>query len=106
MEERVCSIAGWLAKDEKRYVMKSTVEEIRARFDADVERFSNLETGQSATMDAPIALDRMAQAAVAATPNAQRLLDIGCGAGNFTLRLLQLQPLRDVTLIDLSRPML
>ena len=28
--------------------MKSTVEEIRQRFDADVERFSNLETGQSA----------------------------------------------------------
>ena len=28
--------------------MKSTVEEIRRRFDADVERFSNLETGQSA----------------------------------------------------------
>jgi hypothetical protein len=25
--------------------MKSTVEEIRQRFDADVERFSNLETG-------------------------------------------------------------
>src|SRR5687768_11443821 len=34
-------------------VMKSTVDEIRRRFDADVERFSNLETGQSATLDAP-----------------------------------------------------
>lgn len=33
--------------------MKSTVEEIRQRFDADVERFSNLETGQSATVGAP-----------------------------------------------------
>jgi tRNA (cmo5U34)-methyltransferase len=30
--------------------MKSTVDEIRQRFDADVERFSNLETGQSATL--------------------------------------------------------
>lgn len=28
--------------------MKSTVEQIRERFDHDVERFSNLETGQSA----------------------------------------------------------
>jgi hypothetical protein len=28
--------------------MKSTVEQIRQRFDKDVERFSNLETGQSA----------------------------------------------------------
>lgn len=36
--------------------MKSTVEEIRQRFDADVERFSNLETGQSATVDAPMAM--------------------------------------------------
>ena len=27
--------------------MKSTAEEIRQRFDADVERFSDLETGQS-----------------------------------------------------------
>ena len=27
--------------------MKSTVDEIRQRFDADVERFSNLDTGQS-----------------------------------------------------------
>ena len=29
---------------------KSTVEEIRERFDKDVERFANLETGQSATI--------------------------------------------------------
>ena len=36
---------------------KSTVEEIRQRFDADVERFANLETGQSATVDAPLAMD-------------------------------------------------
>ena len=33
--------------------MKSSVAEIRARFDHDVERFANLETGQSATVDAP-----------------------------------------------------
>jgi tRNA (cmo5U34)-methyltransferase len=85
---------------------KSTVDEIRARFDADVERFSNLETGQLATMDAPLALDRIAHAAIAATPQAQRLLDIGCGAGNFTLRVLQLRRLSEVTLIDLSQPML
>ena len=43
--------------------MKSTVEEIRLRFDADVERFSNLETGQSATVDAPLAMALVAQAA-------------------------------------------
>jgi tRNA (cmo5U34)-methyltransferase len=86
--------------------MKSTVNEIRARFDNDVERFSNLQTGQSATMDAPLALELIAEAAAATTPHARRLLDIGCGAGNYTLKLLQAVPGLEVTLVDLSRPML
>lgn len=86
--------------------MKSTVEDIRRRFDADVERFSNLETGQSATVDAPLAMHLVAQAAAAATPQARHILDVGCGAGNYTLKLLQSLPGLDVTLIDLSRPML
>ena len=86
--------------------MKSTVDEIRARFDNDVERFSNLQTGQSATMDAPLALELIAEAAKATTPHGTRLLDIGCGAGNYTLKLLEVLPRLDVTLIDLSRPML
>lgn len=85
---------------------KSTVETIRARFDADVERFSNLETGQSATVDAPLAMTLVAQAAAATTPNARHVLDIGCGAGNYSLRVLQELPNLDVTLIDLSLPML
>src|SRR5262245_41131448 len=85
---------------------KSTPDEIRARFDADVERFANLEVGRSATVDAPIALRLIAQAAVAGTPHARRLLDVGCGAGNFTLRLLGLHPLDEITLVDLSLPML
>lgn len=86
--------------------MKSTVDEIRQRFDADVERFSNLETGQSATMDAPLAMELIAEAAAATTPNATHLLDVGCGAGNYTLKLLERLPNREVTLIDLSQPML
>ena len=85
---------------------KSTVDEIRARFDADVERFSNLETGQSATMDAPLALDLIAATAAAVSPRASRVLDIGCGAGNYTLKLLENLPGLGVTLVDLSRPML
>jgi tRNA (cmo5U34)-methyltransferase len=85
---------------------KSTPEEIRRRFDADVERFSNLETGQSATIDAPLGLELIAQAAAAVNPAAEALLDIGCGAGNYSLKLMQVLPLRRVTLIDLSRPML
>ena len=85
---------------------KSTVEEIRRRFDADVERFSNLETGQSATVDAPLSLELITRAAAGVRPDATALLDLGCGAGNYTLKLLQSLPLRRVTLVDLSRPML
>ena len=86
--------------------VKSTVEEIRARFDADVERFSNLETGQAATIDAPLCLELITRSAQAVTPNARAVLDVGCGAGNYTLKLLQLLPNLDCTLIDLSAPML
>lgn len=85
---------------------KSTVEQIRARFDADVERFSNLETGQSATIDAPLVLALVTQAAAAINPHATSVLDIGCGAGNYTLKLLESIPNFSVTLIDLSLPML
>lgn len=86
--------------------MKSTVDQIRRRFDADVERFSNLETGQSATIDAPLVLDLITATAAATNPRATRSLDIGCGAGNYTLKLLQRLPELAVTLIDLSAPML
>jgi tRNA (cmo5U34)-methyltransferase len=34
------------------------------------------------------------------------LLDVGCGAGNYALKMLEQLPNLDVTLIDLSRPML
>lgn len=86
--------------------MKSTVDEIRERFDNDVERFSNLETGQSATIDSPLCLELVTEAAAAVTPEAKSLLDIGCGAGNYTLKLLERFENADATLIDLSQPML
>lgn len=86
--------------------MKSTVEEIRDRFDNDVERFSDLEAGQSTTIDSPLCLELIAQAAMQTTPGARSLLDVGCGAGNYTLKLLQRFIDADVTLVDLSRPML
>jgi tRNA (cmo5U34)-methyltransferase len=85
---------------------KSSIDQIRQRFDADVERFSNLETGQSATIDAPLSLSLIAESAARVTPHATALLDVGCGAGNYTLKVLQRLPNLDVTLIDLSRPML
>lgn len=86
--------------------MKSTVDEIRRRFDADVERFSNLDTAQTATLDAPLAMALVAEAAAATTPHARHVLDVGCGAGNYTLKLLERLPDLDATLIDLSQPML
>jgi tRNA (cmo5U34)-methyltransferase len=86
--------------------MKSTPEQIRARFDQDVQRFANLETGQSATMDAPLVLELIAETVAVLHPQARSLLDVGCGAGNFTLKVLQRLPNLGVTLIDLSRPML
>ncbi len=86
--------------------MKSTVAQIRERFDRDVERFSNLETGQSATMDAPITLELIATVAAKVNPGATDLLDIGCGAGNYSLKLLQHLPDLNVMLVDLSTPML
>ena len=85
---------------------KSTPDEIRKRFDAEVERFSNLDTGQSTMIDSPLSLELIAQAARVVRPEATALLDIGCGAGNYTIKLLRYLPLRSVTLIDLSRNML
>jgi len=86
--------------------MKSTVEQIRARFDQDVERFSKLESGQAATIDAPLVLDLITQAAAAVTPSARDVLDVGCGAGNYTLKLLERIPGLNAMLLDLSQPML
>src|SRR3954463_788466 len=85
---------------------KSSVDEIRQRFDNDVERFSNLESGQAATMDAPLVLELITSAAAAVNPDARDVLDVGCGAGNYTLKLLQKLPNLGATLVDLSQPML
>lgn len=85
---------------------KSTPEQIRARFDNDVERFSNLDTGQSSTIDAPLVMELIARAAASVNPAASELLDIGCGAGNYSVKMLQQLPDLAVTLVDLSRPML
>jgi tRNA (cmo5U34)-methyltransferase len=85
---------------------KSTVNEIKERFDNDVERFANLETGQVATMDAQISLELLTVAAKAIQPNSINVMDLGCGAGNYTLKMLSKMPNLDCTLIDLSQNML
>jgi len=85
---------------------KSTVEQIRDRFDNDVERFSHLETGNTAQVDSVLSLELIAEAVAATQPQARSLLDVGCGAGNYALKVLQRLPTLDVTLMDLSGPML
>jgi tRNA (cmo5U34)-methyltransferase len=85
---------------------KMTVEQIRDRFDNDVERFSDLARGHQAAVDSVIALDLISAASLAVTPHAVSLLDVGCGAGNWSVKLLSLKSGLEVTLLDLAPAML
>ncbi|PZX56076.1 tRNA (cmo5U34)-methyltransferase [Algoriphagus ratkowskyi] len=85
---------------------KSSIQEIRERFDKDVERFANLDTGQVATIDANISLELITEAAKRIVPNAKNILDVGCGAGNYTLKMLSKAPDLSCWLVDLSGNML
>lgn len=85
---------------------KSSQQEIKNRFDNDVERFSNLETGQAAVIDAPLMMELITKAAIVSSPNIKNVLDIGCGAGNNTLKLLQYISPLNCDLLDLCQPML
>ncbi|KAA8483156.1 tRNA (cmo5U34)-methyltransferase [Arcticibacter tournemirensis] len=88
------------------YSQKASNAEIRTRFDNDVERFSNLETGQQTTIDAALTMELCTEAAKYTTPQGKELLDIGCGAGNYSLKMLSKLPDLNCTLNDLSMPML
>lgn len=88
------------------FAQKATIEQIRATFDRSVERFSNLDTGQQSAMDSTIIMEMLTAAAARTTPHATHILDIGCGAGNYTLKLLERLPQCHCTLLDLSHPML
>ncbi len=85
---------------------KSSIEEIKNRFDNDVERFSNLESGQTSIVDAPLAMELITRAAIQTTANINIVLDIGCGAGNNTIKLSQYASPFDCDLVDLSQTML
>lgn len=97
---------GKIKEEKTSYEYKSTVDQIRKRFDDDVERFSNLETGQASTVDAALVMELITNAAVTSTREINHVLDIGCGAGNNTLRLLEKVGSFDSDLLDLSEPML
>jgi tRNA (cmo5U34)-methyltransferase len=85
---------------------KHTIEEIRTLFDGDVERFSNETTGQTSAVDAAIVLDMIEDSAARMQPDAKFLCDIGCGGGNFSIRIARRLPQLQITLVDLSWSML
>ncbi len=85
--------------------MKSTVQQIRERFDRDVERFSQLEIGNTAQVDSVLSLELIAEAGAASNPTATSLLDVGCGDGNYSLKALERLPtLTRITVLPLSGP--
>lgn len=85
---------------------KSTPEAIRENFDQQVERFSNIETGQSTAIDSPLCMELVARSAALLNPDARRVMDLGCGGGNYAVKVTSLLPEVDCTLIDLSANML
>lgn len=85
---------------------KSTPEAIRRNFDQQVDRFSNLETGQTTAVDSPLCMELVARSAALLNPDASRIMDLGCGGGNYAVKVTSLLPDVDCTLIDLSANML
>jgi tRNA (cmo5U34)-methyltransferase len=85
---------------------KSSPDAIRNNFDQQVERFSNLETGQTTAIDSPLCMELVARSAALLNPNAKRVMDLGCGGGNYAVKITSFLPDVDCTLIDLSANML
>lgn len=72
---------------------KSTIDEIRARFDADVERFSNLATGQISTVDAPLAMELISCAAAVSTNPISNILVLDAERETIQLNCLNTLPM-------------
>jgi tRNA (cmo5U34)-methyltransferase len=84
---------------------KSTPEAIRRNFDQQVERFSNIETGQTTAIDSPLCMELVSQAAKLTNPNATHIMDLGCGGGNYAVKMATLMPHVHCTLVDISANM-
>ena len=84
------------------FLMKSTPEAIRRNFDQQVERFSNIETGQTTAIDSPLCMELVSQAAKLTNPNATNIMDLGCGGGNYAVKVASLLPHVNCTLVDIS----
>ena len=86
--------------------IKSSPEAIRRNFDQQVERFSNIETGQATAIDSPLCMELVARSAALLNPDAKRVMDLGCGGGNYAVKVTSLLADVDCTLVDLSANML
>lgn len=86
--------------------MKSTIEEIRSNFNGQVDRFLNIETGQATAIDSPLCMEIVAQTAKLMNPKAEAILDLGCGGGNYAVKMAQQFPTANFTLVDISEKML
>lgn len=86
--------------------IKSSPEAIRENFDQQVERFSNIETGQTTAIDSPLCMELIARSAALLNPDATKIMDLGCGGGNYAVKVTSFLPNVDCTLIDLSANML
>jgi len=87
-------------------IYKSSPEAIRRNFDQQVERFSNLETGQTTAIDSPLCMELVARSASLLNPDAKNIMDLGCGGGNYAVKVASLLPDVDCTLVDISANML
>lgn len=87
-------------------IFKSSPEAIRRNFDQQVERFSNIETGQTTAIDSPLCMELIARSAQLMNPGAKSIMDLGCGGGNYAVKVASLLPDVDCTLVDISANML
>ena len=88
------------------YLKKSTPEEIRQKFNSLVDRYSDIQTGQNTAVDSALIAEIIAGIAANVNPEAKEILDIGCGAGNYAIRIASCLRDVNVTLVDLSENML
>lgn len=85
---------------------KSSPEEIRQKFNLLVDSYSDLDAGQRTAVDSVKIAELIAKVAARVNAGATEILDIGCGAGNYAIRILTYLPDANVTLVDLSEKML
>ena len=87
-------------------ISKYSPEVIRRNFDQQVDRFSNIETGQTTAIDSPLCMELVSRSALLLNPDAKSIMDLGCGGGNYAVKVASLLPDVDCTLVDISANML